>query len=130
MKAKKNRAVQLTLLDKGCLHNVILTFSRSAAITQMEHNKDMEKRFATDSNFRDALMQQQFRHGIDFVVGMMDRFTFGEEKMEGKALLVFPWDGKTKLKCGISPKLRRAFEAFAKELTKDEKRTRVQRLAR
>ena len=76
---------------------------------QAEHNKEMEKKYSADQNHEKASMQQQYAHGIFFVLNVMAQF----ENMhkDGVALFLSPWNGKTE-RCFKSPKLLRALRAL------------------
>ena len=104
------KAIQLTLRDKGCLHSVLWQEVKNVAELQAAHNREMETKFSIGHNYERALMQQQYEHGIQFVLNVMAQF----ENMhkDGVSLFLYPWDGKT-TKCRV-PKIERALKAFRK----------------
>lgn len=107
---KETKTVLLTLSKRECFCSVVLQLVKNAATRQIEHNQEMEKKFAKDQNYRDATMQQQFWHGAQFVLDTVKAFEEMNEKPT--AVFVAPWEGTAYKGCKLSPKLKKAFQVF------------------
>lgn len=118
----RNRASFVVFEKKNCYHRLLLNSVIGAAEQQKEHNKEMEEKFAKDQQFERALMQQQFGHGIEFVLSMIQHFNKMWDATENPPIaLVYShhWANAVQAAgCTMDPKLEKAFEAFKAELVK------------
>ncbi len=111
---KPSQAILLTLRDQGCLHHMILQNVIKTAELQRDHNKEMEKTYSDARQHEKALMQQQYAHGIQHVLNAIKSFQ-GMHK-DGVGIFLYPWKPEKMINCKLRGKLKRAFEAFHREL--------------
>lgn len=109
---KKPRKISAIILeDRMCRHSVLWGLLRATAQKQADHNLDMESKYSGSGNHRDALMQQQFRHGILFVMDLMRQFEQMHE-VDKTLLFMYPFSPVPKGRCMVSTQVGAAMEAL------------------